>query len=190
MVKNFPGILFLVVGNSGSGKDSIISGVETKFNSSLKRIHIPKRFITRPPSESEKNISISPEEFKEMEKESKFALKWHIYKLDYGIPIEIDEYLKKGISIIVNVSRNIVKKAKEIYANIKVIFIYVPLEITTQRLKSRGREDSELLNERLKRAKENQQFYEADSIIDNSGNLEDSISQFYNYLISVLNDGS
>ncbi|TFG23408.1 MAG: hypothetical protein EU532_13535, partial [Promethearchaeota archaeon] len=58
-----------------------------------------------------------------MENENKFALKWHIYGLDYGIPVEIDEWLKKGHPVIVNVSRTIIQEAKNIYMNLKVIFI-------------------------------------------------------------------
>ncbi|GAI59237.1 unnamed protein product [marine sediment metagenome] len=90
MKKAFSGTLFLVVGNSGSGKDSIIKAVLEKYPSDLKSIHLTQRYITRLSSEDEDNISISPEEFREMSKQGKFALKWHIYGLDYGIPIEIE----------------------------------------------------------------------------------------------------
>ncbi|MFW9826867.1 MAG: phosphonate metabolism protein/1,5-bisphosphokinase (PRPP-forming) PhnN [Candidatus Thorarchaeota archaeon] len=184
MTKNFSGMLFLVVGNSGSGKDSIISGVVEKYSPSLTQIYVPKRYITRQASDTEKNISITPEIFKKMQEEGQFALRWHIYNLDYGIPIEIDYWLNKGTSVIINVSRKIVKEAKEIYANIKVVFIYVPLEITIERLKKRAREDSELLKERIERAKNNQLFPEADFIIDNSGKLDAAINQFLDYLVS------
>ncbi len=187
MTKNFPGTLFLVVGNSGSGKDSIISGVVKKYSPGLTQIYVPKRYITRPASDTEKNISITPERFKEMQEKDQFALRWHIYNLDYGIPIEIDYWLNKGTSVIINVSRKIVKEAKEIYANIKIVFIYVPLEITIERLKKRAREDSELLDERIERAKNNQLFPEADFTIDNSGKLDDAINQFFDYLVSHTN---
>ena len=69
MTKDFPGVLFLVVGNSGAGKDSIISGLIKKYPSSLKNIYAPKRYITRPTSETEKSISISQLEFNKMEKD-------------------------------------------------------------------------------------------------------------------------
>ena len=90
MSRTFPGILFLIVGNSGSGKDSIISEVIQKYPSNLPPIHAPKRYITRPPSKFEDNISITNEEFKKMEKLGKFTSKWHIYELDYGISSEIE----------------------------------------------------------------------------------------------------
>jgi len=186
MAKEFEGILFLIVGNSGSGKDSIISGVINKFPSSLKQLHAPKRYITRPSSEFEENISITTKKFREMEKNGKFALKWNIYELDYGIPIEIENSLKKGHHVIINVSRTIVEQAREKYKNIKVIFIEVPFEITLQRIKDRKRESDDLLNARIERAKKNQKFPEADFTIDNSGSLTDAIDQFLIYLINIV----
>jgi ribose 1,5-bisphosphokinase len=187
-IKNFIGTLFLVVGNSGSGKDSIISGSLKKYPKELKEIHVPNRVITRPPSEFETNIYVSPDKFKQMAHQGKFALKWHIYGLDYGIPIEIDEYLKKGHSIIVNVSRTIIDDARSEYANLRVIFIKVPFEVTVQRIKQRDRESEEGLNERIKRAQVNQTLPKADFIVDNSGNLEDAIEQFLAIVIKVVKE--
>ncbi len=181
-------MLFLVVGNSGSGKDSIISGLAQNYPSHLKQIYIPKRFITRHPSEFEKNISITSEEFKKMDKKGNFALKWHIYDLDYGIPLEIENYLKNGHPVIINVSRTIVNEARERYKNIKVISIEVPFEITLQRIKNRKREDEGLLEERIVRARKMQKFPEADYIIDNSGDLDYAINEALNYILRVINE--
>jgi len=186
MIKNFPGKLVLVVGNSGSGKDSIISGVVQRYPPNLKEIHLTQRYITRPSSETEDNIVVTPEIFKEMSHQKKFALEWHIYDLDYGIPIDIDDWLKKGHPVIVNVSRTIVKKARSIYRNVLVVFISVPFDITLKRVKERARESGKLLQERIQRAKENQTFPEANFIVDNSGELEIAINQFLSYLISVV----
>ena len=188
MKKNFQGTLFLVVGNSGSGKDSIIYGTEKKYPQDLKKIRIVKRFITRPPDETEENYCITEEEFKYMEKIGKFALKWHIYKLDYGVPIEIDNWLKNGHQVLVNVSRTIVNDAREKYDNIKVVFIEVPFEVTLQRVTDRGRESGELLDMRVERARANQKFPEADFVVDNSGDLDDAINQFLNYILKVVKE--
>ncbi|MFW9987423.1 MAG: phosphonate metabolism protein/1,5-bisphosphokinase (PRPP-forming) PhnN [Candidatus Odinarchaeota archaeon] len=183
MAKVLPGTLFLIVGNSGSGKDTIISEILKKYPSNSKKIYVPKRFITREPTESENNIFISAEEFKKMEEDGQFALKWHIYGLDYGITVEIDDWLKKGNPVLVNVSRTIVKKARELYTNSKVVFIDVPLEIIVKRLNKRGRENSERIKERIGRAQSNQKFSEADYIIDNSGDLEDAVDTLMNYIL-------
>jgi ribose 1,5-bisphosphokinase len=189
MMKKFAGILFLVVGNSGSGKDSIIQGAVKKYPDDLKKLYVPKRYITRPPSKTEENISVSPEEFKFMSKEGKLALEWHIYGLDYGIPIEIDDKLKNGYPVVVNVSRTIIPEATKRYENIKVIFIEVPFGITLKRLKERTREIGKRLEERVERARNNQQFPEADFIVNNSGLLDDAIDQFINYIIHCIKEG-
>jgi len=180
--------LFLVVGNSGSGKDSIIYGATKKYPQNLKKVHVVKRYITRPSSETEDNYSITPDEFKEMEKQGKFALKWHIYHLDYGVPIEIDEWLKNDHPVLVNVSRTIVDEARENYKNIKVVFIEVPFEITLHRVKDRRRESGDLLKERIERARKLQKFPSADFIVDNSGDLDDAIDQFLNYVLEVVKE--
>jgi ribose 1,5-bisphosphokinase len=180
--KNYPGFLILVIGNSGSGKDSIINGVLERYIQNKRKIHLVQRYITRLPSETEKNIPISPIIFKEMEKKGQFALKWHIYGLDYGVPIEIDKWLEVGDIALVNVSRTIVKEARKKYKNVKIIFIDVPFEMILKRLRDRGREDEKKLEERIERARKNQKFPTADFIIDNSGDLETAINQFLDYL--------
>ena len=186
MKKNFSGILFLIVGNSGSGKDSIIYGAEKKYPTHLKKIYIVKRYITRPPDETEKNYSITLKEFQKMQREGKFVLSWHIYQLDYGVPIEIDDWLKKGHPVLVNVSRTIINVAREKYENIKVVFINVPYEISLERVKDRGREKGDLLNERLERAKTHQECEEADFIVNNSGTLEDAVDQLLSYVLKTV----
>ncbi|MHA1193134.1 MAG: phosphonate metabolism protein/1,5-bisphosphokinase (PRPP-forming) PhnN [Promethearchaeota archaeon] len=180
--KVYAGCLILIVGNSGSGKDSIMKGVKEKFPSELKGLCLTQRFITRPSSDTEDNFAVTPVEFKKMALKGRFALEWHIYGLDYGVPIEIDDWLEKGHLVLVNVSRSIVKEARDIYQNIKVVFIEVPFEITLKRIKERARESEERLEERIQRAKNNQNFPDADYIVDNSEDLEDAIDQFLNYL--------
>ncbi len=188
MATYYPGTLILVVGNSGSGKDSIISGSISKYPPNLKKIYHAKRYITRLPSETEDNYYISSEEFLTMVDKRKFALKWHIYGLDYGIPIEIEDWLKKGHPVLANISRTIIKKTRLKYKNVKVVFIRVPFDITVQRLKNRGRESKGKIKERIERARKLQTFPEADFTIDNSGDLDNAIHQFLDYLLNFINE--
>jgi ribose 1,5-bisphosphokinase len=188
MKKRFKGTIFLVTGNSGSGKDSIIYGAEKKYPQDLKSVHVVKRFITRSPDETEESHCITEEEFKYMEKIGKFALKWHIYQLDYGVPIDINDWLKDGHPVLVNVSRTIVNEAREIYDNIKVVFVEVPFEITLQRVTDRGREEGELLDMRVERARANQKYPEANFVVDNSGDLDDAIDQLLKYVLKIVKE--
>ena len=184
--KNFPGLLILVVGNSGSGKDSIMRGVIERYPSNLKSLYLTQRYITRPYSDTEDYIAIKPEDFKKLSLQGEFVLEWHIYGLDYGVPIEIDEWLEKGHPVLVNVSRGIIKKARRMYQNILVVFIDVPFEITLKRVKKRARESGVRLEERILRARKNQDVPDADFIVDNSGDLEDAVNQFLSYLMRVV----
>ena len=186
MKKDFPGILFLVVGNSGSGKDTLIRAIQEQFPPNLKKILVPQRYITRPPSKSESNISISPKKFNKMSNKGKFALEWHIYGLDYGVPKIIEQWLEAGHPVIVNVSRTIINDAKDKYRNLKVIFIYVPFEVSVNRLEERGRESGDGLKERIERARNNQDYDAADFVVDNSGNIDDVIKLLLNYIIKIV----
>lgn len=185
-IKDFPGTLFLVVGNSGSGKDSIISSAIENYPSDLKKIYNPKRYITRPPSETEDNLPITQMEFKEMSKEGNFALQWYIYGLHYGVPIKIDKFLSEGNPVVVNVSRTIIPKARRTYKNLKVIFIKVPLEVTIDRIKERGREKGKQFEERIERARTHQDFPDADIIIENTGALKNAVNRFLDYVIKNI----
>jgi len=184
-IKDYPGTLFLVVGNSGAGKDSIISGVIANYPATLKKIYSPRRYITREASDTENNISVSPEEYANLDRKGKFALKWHIYGLDYGITIKIDILLKKGDPVIINVSRTIIEKATKKYKNLKVIFISVPIDITIKRLRERGRDYGKYLKKRIQRARTHQKFPEADAVINNSGDLDNAISKCLDYIIKT-----
>ncbi|MEJ2296088.1 MAG: phosphonate metabolism protein/1,5-bisphosphokinase (PRPP-forming) PhnN, partial [Candidatus Lokiarchaeota archaeon] len=181
-MKNFDGTLFLVVGNSGSGKDTLIRAVLERYPTDQMQIQSPKRYITRPPSKAEKNISVTPYQFRKFSEEGKFAFEWQIYGLSYGVPIIIDEWLSMGYPVIVNVSRKIIQQAREKYKNLKVIFIYVPFETSVKRLKDRKRESLKQLEERINRAKAHQTFDKADYVLDNSGTLEITIEKLLHYI--------
>ena len=74
---NYPGNLVFIVGNSGSGKDSIIDYVKNHWDSSLPKLSVPLRFITRPAHESEPFHSVSQEEFHSLEDDGFFLFQCH-----------------------------------------------------------------------------------------------------------------
>jgi len=121
-----------------------------------------------------------------MKDNHEFSLSWHSFDLDYGVPKLVENWLSDGKIVIINVSRTIIPQARKKFPDLKVIFVKVPFEITLARIKSRGREaeNDEMFKQRVKRAKENQNFPDADIIIDNSGDLQIAVKNFRKYLIS------
>ncbi len=180
------GRLFLVVGNSGSGKDSLLTEVLARWPAGAKPIRIPRRYITRPAHDSEPYISVTAGEFGDLKRENKFCLTWHVYHTDYGVPTVVLNWLNCGQHVAVNVSRKIIPRARGLIPDLKVIFVMVPLEITLQRLRARRREaeNDPSFQQRLQRATENQTLKGADFIIDNSGALNVSAKKLLNYLLS------
>jgi ribose 1,5-bisphosphokinase len=188
IVKN-KGRLFLIVGNSGSGKDTLLTEVLARWPTSVKPIRIPQRYITRPPHDSEPYISVTAGEFADLKRENKFSFAWHIYGTDYGVPAVVLKWLNSGQHVMVNVSRQIIPQALRLIPDLKVIFVKIPLAITRQRLMLRHREaeNGPSFQLRLKRAKENQTLKHADLIIDNNGPLDVSVEKLLSYLLSFCN---
>lgn len=153
----------------------------------LKPLIVPKRFITRPPSpETEDFISINEDKFKEMLNRGEFIFHWKTYCKFYGLKKDILEKINGGYSVLVNVSRRILSEVKQKYDFLRIIFVYVPYEITAQRIKEREREDSKELQERLERARKNQYLDIADFTVDNSGDLEIAGKQLLDYIIKEI----
>ncbi|UYP45089.1 Ribose 1,5-bisphosphate phosphokinase PhnN [Candidatus Lokiarchaeum ossiferum] len=178
--------LFLLVGNSGSGKDSLINEVVKTWPSNLPQIRIPHRYITRPPHETEPFHSVTKETFDQLQRDNKFCLSWHIYGLDYGVSCEILDWLNRGHIVVINVSRSIIDHARKRFPYLKVIFVKVPFAITLERIKNRGRESENdpVFRDRVERARKNQDFLTADFIVKNEGPLEIGVQKLRNYLIN------
>ena len=176
----------MIVGNSGSGKDTLLKTVLKRWPAFARPIRIPQRYITRPAHGSEPFISVTSEDFDELKQQGKFCLTWHVYDADYGVPETIFNWLDQGVSVIVNVSRDIIPQARQLIPDLKVVFVSVPLDVTLQRIKSRNREseDGPGFQQRLARAKENQTLADADFVVDNSVPLNEAAEELLGYMLS------
>jgi len=183
---DFSGQLFLIVGNSGSGKDSLLEEVMTRWPASAKALKISRRYITRPAHKSEPFVPVTPQDFEGLRQQGKFCLNWHVYDTHYGVPMTTIKWLKEGDLVIVNVSRAIIPQARQLVPDLKVIFVSVPLESTLQRMTSRNREslNDPGFKQRLARAQENQTLTDADFVVDNSGSLKAAVDELLGYLLS------
>ena len=144
-------MLYLVVGPSGVGKDTILD--ELKKRLTAEQAYFPQRHITRPAtSGGEDHVAETDESFDALEKKGAFCLSWRAHDLNYGVPVDIVDALRKSIPVFVNVSRTVIDEAKKLTPDVCVLELNASPEIIRQRLHQRGRESTDQIEERVKRA--------------------------------------
>ncbi|WP_166218977.1 phosphonate metabolism protein/1,5-bisphosphokinase (PRPP-forming) PhnN [Pseudomonas atagonensis] len=173
------GKLIYLMGPSGSGKDSLIDAAREQLRTM--NCEIIRRVITRSAeSVGEDAIGVTSEEFERRRHGGDFALAWQANGLSYGIPREMDEWLRAGRHVLVNGSRANLRQALERYPTLLPVLLTVKDEVLRERLLRRGRETPEQIDARLAR---NALFKDRRSsdlpvhLIDNSGALADAVNQ-------------
>jgi ribose 1,5-bisphosphokinase len=154
MGPDMSGVLLYVIGASGSGKDSLMSYARNSLahNSSVVFAH---RYITRPhDAGGENHIALSEAEFDSRMKKYLFPLNWNSHGMRYGIGCEINQWLAKGLTVILNGSRAYLPEASKNYPELTPVLIEVSTDVLRARLLARGRESVEDIESRLLRAKE------------------------------------
>ncbi len=172
------GVLFLVVGNSATGKDSIINYVLSKTD----KVNRVKRHISRRSNLGEDSVYIDESGFDPKD----YFLSWNSYSKHYGIPIEVYTGLKEGKNFIVNVSRDVVDIARQRWSKTFVIECIAPIEVIVERLRKRGRENGDEIKKRVARAK-NSPRIDANLVVDTS-NPDVSVAgnKVLSFILSVL----
>jgi phosphonate metabolism protein PhnN/1,5-bisphosphokinase (PRPP-forming) len=146
------GILFLIVGPSGVGKDTLIDGAKAQL-ADTSAYHFVQRFITRPSDAGgEDHIAIDPADFEHLRAEGGFALHWSAHGLSYGVPKDITSHLDQGRHVVVNVSRTILDAARARFSPLTIIAISALGDVIGQRLVARGRETAADIADRVARA--------------------------------------
>ncbi|MFA6972062.1 MAG: phosphonate metabolism protein/1,5-bisphosphokinase (PRPP-forming) PhnN [Gallionella sp.] len=148
------GVLLYVIGPSGSGKDSLMHHARQSLeqDSSVVFAH---RYITRPhDAGGENHVALSGAEFESRMARNLFPMHWRSHGMCYGIGCEINQWLAKGLIVIVNGSRAYLSQASKNYPELVPLLIDVSTEILRSRLQSRGRETPNEIEARLMRAEE------------------------------------
>ena len=145
-----PGRLILVVGPSGAGKDTLLGFARASCAEDA-NIVFPRRVVTREASSSEDNVALSPDEFRQALGRGDFAMHWEAHGHSYGLPRAIDDDIRAGRSVVVNVSRTVIEVARRAYANVVVIAITAPPEVLAERIKMRARSSDGNSEHRLSR---------------------------------------
>jgi phosphonate metabolism protein PhnN/1,5-bisphosphokinase (PRPP-forming) len=130
------GILVLVVGPSGAGKDTLLNAARDRLAADS-RFRFVRRTITRPADAGgEAHEAVTEAEFETRA----FALSWQAHGLRYGIPADIADDIRVGRVVVANVSRTVVADAARMLP-VRVIEVHAPPAVLSARLAGRGRED-------------------------------------------------
>jgi ribose 1,5-bisphosphokinase len=165
------GALIALVGPSGAGKDSLISGARLHF-AAHPGIGFVRRVITRPPDIHEDHEVATPEEFIRREKDGGFALAWHANGLSYGLPVAVHGQLRRGMVLVANVSRDAVPALRSVFVRPFVVHVTASSDSLCRRLAARGRESMAEQQARAARALLLDSRVEADIRLDNDGALD------------------
>lgn len=165
-----PGRLVLVVGPSGAGKDTLLRLAQMACVDDHD-IVFPRRVVTRASSADEDNIAVSPDEFARARDHGDFAVHWDAHGHSYALRLEINDDIRAGRAVVVNVSRTVIAALRQNYANVVVVAITAPPDVLAQRLAARARHSDGNIADRLARSVENA-IAHADVTILNAGSVE------------------
>ncbi|WLH34314.1 phosphonate metabolism protein/1,5-bisphosphokinase (PRPP-forming) PhnN [Pseudomonas sp. FP2196] len=178
------GRLIYLMGPSGSGKDSLIDAAREPLRAL--NCEVMRRVITRSAeSVGEDAIGVTPEAFEKRQRSGDFSLAWQANGLAYGIPVEMDEWLKTGKHVLVNGSRANLRQALERYPTLLPVLLTVKDDVLRERLLRRGREPLDQIDARLARNglfKDRRSSDAPVHLIDNSGALTDAVKQLLDWV--------
>lgn len=169
-----PNRLLYVVGPSGSGKDSIMAYARAQL-AGQPMVQFAHRYITRPAhAGGENHIALSQAEFNARIQAGLFAMHWQSHGNSYGIGNEINQWLGKGITVVVNGSREYLPQAMKNYPELLPVTIEVAPDILKQRLMSRGRETEGDIEARMNRNRIMQLSHPDGIVLHNNGTLDEA----------------
>jgi thymidine phosphorylase len=139
------GRFFLVVGASGVGKDTLLSGAK-RLLADDRRFLFARRVITRPSEAGgEDHMCASPEEFARRRDAGGFFIHWSAHGFDYGLPTTLTHELARGRHVVANGSRATIADIARRVENFVVIEITAAPETIARRLSARGRETADAI---------------------------------------------
>jgi ribose 1,5-bisphosphokinase len=166
------GALVLIVGPSGSGKDTLIGWLRQALGDRPEVLFV-RRTVTRPAdSGMEDHDAMSVAAFAKAEAEGAFAVTWDAHGLRYGLPASVHEHIAGGRIAIANGSRKALPEIRRRFSPLHVVQLTVKPEILAERLAARGRESAADIKARLERAGLDRHTDPGIVTLDNSGPID------------------
>ena len=152
--------LFLVSAPSGAGKSSLIDAVLATAIQSDLLLELSISYTTRSPRKGESNgnqyFFISEEDFLDKKNSNFFLEHAEVHGNWYGTSVDfVESKLSSGVNLILEIDVQGFRQINNMSINYDSIFILPPsIHSLEERIKSRGDEDLEVINLRLKNAKD------------------------------------
>lgn len=173
-----PGVLVLVIGPSGVGKDTLIAGARKALKED-RRFSFVRRVVSRPAdAERDDYTGMEPEDFYAAEQAGRFALTWPAHDLSYGLPISVDTDLALGRVVVCSISRHAVPQAIARYPMCRIVQISAEISLRADRLAKQGREHRDQIVARLARVGTSLPADVTPIVIDNSNSISIGIHAF------------
>ena len=180
--------LFLVSAPSGAGKSSLIDAVLASAKQSDLALELSISYTTRSPRKGESNgnqyFFISEEDFID-KKNSNFFLEYaKVHGNWYGTSVDfVESKLSSGINLILEIDVQGFRQINELEIKYESIFILPPsIYSLEERIKSRGDEDIESINLRLKNAKDELAYAKEYKHIIINDSFEDAEKELFNII--------
>ena len=176
-----PGLVVLVVGPSGAGKDAIIRETRERLAAD-RRFVFPRRIVTREANAAEDHVAVTPQHFDALVRRGGLAVHWQAHGLQYGISADIDRAVRAGSSVVFNASRGVVSVVRARFASTATVLIDAPPSLRADRLAARDREGAHEIAARLARVVCGADALEPDLLISNDGALEHAAERLTRWL--------
>ena len=180
--------LFLVSAPSGAGKSSLIDAVLASAKQSDLALELSISYTTRSPRKGESNgnqyFFISEEDFLNKKNSNFFLEHAKVHGNWYGTSVDfVESKLSSGINLILEIDVQGFRQINELDIKYESIFILPPsIYSLEERIKSRGDEDIESINLRLKNAKDELAYAKEYKHIIINDSFEDAEKELFNII--------
>lgn len=167
---NDKGVLMILSGPSGSGKDTVLNKLVESNEDVCVSISMTTRKMRDGEIDGKHYYFVSREYFQKKIAEDKM-LEYAEYAGNYyGTPRQpVEEMLNEGKSVVLKIEVQGAEKIRKIYPDVTSVFLLPPsMRVLEGRLRGRGSEDEETINHRLRIAREElRRAYDYDYIVIN-----------------------